>query len=317
MTLEDVSLATKVGTRFLRALEEERLDQLPGGVFNKGFIRAYASHLGLDENEILADYLAAVEEKTSAALNPGGTPPRNESTAPAEAPAKPRKPEPQMHLPVVPVFERPREHADLIPWGKMAAALVVVAFGFALWGSFSRQPWEEHRRRPEKLLAPQAETKPAESAAASLQPGSSPLPAPAAGEQPVAASPEAAPLNSVPAPSPVSATQPAGRERGNPAPSGTFTVLIQARKDSWVHITADGKEVMHDMLAANKQKAVAAQKEVVVRAGNIGGLDFSFNGKRLPAQGEPDEVKTVTFGADGLQAPVSRKPELQAGRPQA
>ena len=37
--LEDVSNSTKIGSRMLRAIEEERFDQLPGGVFNKGFIR--------------------------------------------------------------------------------------------------------------------------------------------------------------------------------------------------------------------------------------------------------------------------------------
>src|SRR5258708_11372435 len=46
----------------LRALEEEHFDQLPGGVFNKGFVRAYARQVGLDEEESVADYLAALRE---------------------------------------------------------------------------------------------------------------------------------------------------------------------------------------------------------------------------------------------------------------
>src|SRR5207302_459969 len=46
----------------LRALEEEHFDQLPGGVFNKGFVRAYARQVGLDEEEAVADYLAALRE---------------------------------------------------------------------------------------------------------------------------------------------------------------------------------------------------------------------------------------------------------------
>ena len=59
ITLDDISLATKIGTRFLTALEEEHFDQLPGGIFNKGFVRAYARHLGLDENQAIADFVAA------------------------------------------------------------------------------------------------------------------------------------------------------------------------------------------------------------------------------------------------------------------
>ena len=59
VTLEEISLSTKIGTRMLRALEEEHFDQLPGGIFNKGFIRAYARCLGMDEDQAVADYLAA------------------------------------------------------------------------------------------------------------------------------------------------------------------------------------------------------------------------------------------------------------------
>ncbi len=59
ITLDDISVATKIGTRFLAALEEERFDQLPGGIFNKGFVRAYARHLGIDENQAIADFVAA------------------------------------------------------------------------------------------------------------------------------------------------------------------------------------------------------------------------------------------------------------------
>src|SRR5271155_3741441 len=59
ITLDAISSTTKISTRMLRALEEEHFDQLPGGVFNKGFVRAYARQVGLDEQEAVADYLAA------------------------------------------------------------------------------------------------------------------------------------------------------------------------------------------------------------------------------------------------------------------
>ena len=36
ITLEEIALSTKIGTRSLRALEEEDFDRLPGGIFNKG-----------------------------------------------------------------------------------------------------------------------------------------------------------------------------------------------------------------------------------------------------------------------------------------
>ncbi len=60
--LDAISDTTKISTRMLRALEDEHFDQLPGGVFNKGFVRAYARQVGLNEEEAIADYLAAVRE---------------------------------------------------------------------------------------------------------------------------------------------------------------------------------------------------------------------------------------------------------------
>ena len=63
--LDAISNTTKISTRMLRALEDEHFDQLPGGVFNKGFVRAYARQVGLNEEEAIADYLAAVRENQS------------------------------------------------------------------------------------------------------------------------------------------------------------------------------------------------------------------------------------------------------------
>jgi cytoskeleton protein RodZ len=62
ITLEEISTATKIGTRSLRALEQEDFDKLPGGIFNKGFVRAYAKFLGINEEQAVADYLAAVDD---------------------------------------------------------------------------------------------------------------------------------------------------------------------------------------------------------------------------------------------------------------
>lgn len=62
LALDAISNTTKISTRMLRALEEEHFDQLPGGVFNKGFVRAYARQVGLDEEEAITDYLSALRE---------------------------------------------------------------------------------------------------------------------------------------------------------------------------------------------------------------------------------------------------------------
>ncbi len=63
--LEEIATSTKIGIRMLRALEDERFDLLPGGIFNKGFVRAYAKHVGIDEEQAVADFLVATGEVTA------------------------------------------------------------------------------------------------------------------------------------------------------------------------------------------------------------------------------------------------------------
>jgi cytoskeleton protein RodZ len=52
----EVVVATRISLRFLEALENEDWEKLPGGVFNRGFVRAIARYLGLNEETLLAEY---------------------------------------------------------------------------------------------------------------------------------------------------------------------------------------------------------------------------------------------------------------------
>jgi cytoskeleton protein RodZ len=63
ITLDEIAAATKIGTRSLKALEDENFAILPGGIFNKGFVRSYARFLGMNEDEAVADYQAAAKEQ--------------------------------------------------------------------------------------------------------------------------------------------------------------------------------------------------------------------------------------------------------------
>jgi cytoskeleton protein RodZ len=63
ITLDEIAESTKISRRHLEALERERFDQLPGGVFAKGFVRAYAHFLGIDEDQAVADYSLASNEQ--------------------------------------------------------------------------------------------------------------------------------------------------------------------------------------------------------------------------------------------------------------
>jgi cytoskeletal protein RodZ len=63
--LEAIAASTRVSIRHLRALEDERSTDLPGGVFNKGILRSYCEVVGLEEREWM-DRFAASELNTSA-----------------------------------------------------------------------------------------------------------------------------------------------------------------------------------------------------------------------------------------------------------
>jgi hypothetical protein len=59
--LSEVEAATRIRVRYLRAIENEEWDVLPGGVYTRGFIRTYASFLGLDGERLADDYRRGVE----------------------------------------------------------------------------------------------------------------------------------------------------------------------------------------------------------------------------------------------------------------
>src|SRR5207302_4476162 len=121
VTLDDIAFSTKIGKRFLTALEEEHFEQLPGGIFSKGFVRAYTCHLGIDEEQAIADYLSATAPSSPSEL-------------------------PQSDLPIEMaelLIDREPVRAVRVPCALLAALLLLAAFGFAL-GRFhsreSRQP---------------------------------------------------------------------------------------------------------------------------------------------------------------------------------
>ena len=56
LSLAQIAVETRISTRFLKAIEDEEFHLLPGGVFNRGFVRAYADRIGLDPEKAVADY---------------------------------------------------------------------------------------------------------------------------------------------------------------------------------------------------------------------------------------------------------------------
>jgi len=295
VTLEEISLSTKIGTRMLRALEEEHFDQLPGGIFNKGFIRAYARCLGMDEDQAIADYLAAT----------GASPLAKKSEISEQAPILDPPP-------------REENTAAGLPWGMFAVVLLIIALGFAAWGFYSR----ESERASRDTTIPAANSSSASSAAVaepspSEQKPAAPADSPAAASQTVqqaTATKSVAESTPSPAASVPASTAAAAQPQAAASANSSLQLVITAREDSWLSVSVDGEIVTRALLTAPAQKSIRAQNEIVVRAGNVGALDFEFNGKKLPTQGDYGEAKTLTFDAHGLQ-PAAPQPE--ASKPDA
>src|ERR1700676_5592212 len=149
-------LSLLAGAHMLRAIEEEHFDQLPGGVFNKGFIRAYAKHLGLNDEEAVSDYLACLRQaqidahevwEPEASAHPSSAQrlasERRRSTDLNQATAKTQSPVqveelPDLQLPraehVRPSREKFARRSDReIPWRILAVAVIVAVLATILW----------------------------------------------------------------------------------------------------------------------------------------------------------------------------------------
>jgi cytoskeletal protein RodZ len=56
VSLEQIAQRTKIGSRFLQAIENEQFEQLPGGIFSTSYLRQYAEAIGYDEDALLVYY---------------------------------------------------------------------------------------------------------------------------------------------------------------------------------------------------------------------------------------------------------------------
>src|SRR5215210_691948 len=71
--MTEVEAATKIRAKYLRALESEEWDLLPGPTFVKTFLRTYAEYLGLDPRLLVEEFKQRYERPTGAELTPFST----------------------------------------------------------------------------------------------------------------------------------------------------------------------------------------------------------------------------------------------------
>ncbi len=64
ISLAEASEATKIQEKYLTAMEEGNWEIIPGEVYLRGFLKSYADYLGVDSQELLADYKQQKAEET-------------------------------------------------------------------------------------------------------------------------------------------------------------------------------------------------------------------------------------------------------------
>ncbi|HKP69395.1 MAG TPA: helix-turn-helix domain-containing protein [Pyrinomonadaceae bacterium] len=73
ISISEVAEQTRISSLYLKSIEEDNYKPLPGGIFNKGFVKAYAKYVGMDEQEALQDYARVV---ASTEMPPDDDPPK-------------------------------------------------------------------------------------------------------------------------------------------------------------------------------------------------------------------------------------------------
>ncbi len=292
ISLDQISSSTKIGTRMLQALEEEKFNQLPGGIFNKGFVRAYARVVGLDEDQAVADYLQASGDAPAA---------RPELATREGATRDAARDEDNRISRLEAISDEPSRP---LPWGLFAALLLAIALLLSLWSYRRRERERQDAPRP----APAVQKPPVQSPGAASPVATPPVGATSISTPPSSSSPASALLTSAP----VSSSRPAqalpkiaapAAQNSNVAPAlsaGEFLLLIHAREESWVSVTVDGKFSGSELLEPGSERPFHAHRDVFVKAGNAGALDFQLDGKKLDVGGAYGEVKSVTIGHAGL-----------------
>lgn len=295
VSLDDIAAATKIGTRLLRALEEEHFELLPGGIFNKGFVRAYAKYLGLNEEEAVSDYLQAAGENTpdprviaeqnSSRIDRGGD--SNDSRAAG--------------FPIIPVL----------------ILLLVIAAGAGGWQIYQERQRDREAKRDAARTS--AITTPATGIS---QPANAVMPpaaqtASSAENPPASTAPQSKPaatntgdLN-LPAPKTALSSTESSKPGATVAATGqtpaagsagaqTFEVTVRAKDSAWVSIKSDGKFAVRGIIRPPDVKAIRASDQVVVWTGNAGAVEVLFNGQPVPLSGGPNQEAVLVFNSHGV-----------------
>ena len=83
--LRDIADILRIRYPYLKAIEEDRFDDLPGQPYAVGFVRAYAVHLGLDADEIVRRFKVEFANESKSATELSFPTPITEANVPGGA----------------------------------------------------------------------------------------------------------------------------------------------------------------------------------------------------------------------------------------
>ena len=312
LDLDQISRELKISSRFLEAIEEERFDRLPAGVFAKSFVRQYATLLGLDAEDLVAEVQRAL--------------------APEPMPGMPGAEAQRESLGIVPDLNVGRGEewetvGDRRSWSSSLPALgMVIVVMLVCSGLYAF--WQRERHPATPVAAAPAAAAPAQQAGAGAPPtvpGSTPAQAPAAqpapppagGAAPTAAAakpePETAPAQASAAAGQAPAAADAANRTEAGTPGGEVKVEITAQEPVWVLARANGKYLFSGTLEANQTRSVETNGTLLLRVGNAGGLSITLNGKPVGPLGPKGQVRDVQFTSGGFQIVAAPKPPSPPG----
>jgi len=310
LSLDAVAASTHIRERYLEALEEERFEEIPGPAYVKGFLRNYAVHLGLPEDEIMGDIATIHPElkRVSAAI-------------PARWVARRRR--------AAPIAFALRA----IGWTILIAAIGGAYVAYSRYGHL-RQVVKSAPSSPAATVTVQAtppspppvitkapplrspvqtpsapDAGPGHSPADISRPGTSSPPPPSSGASASPAQIPASPTAATPA-KPVRPPHPSPPPRAPlsspaaPAPAAdSVTVEVVAADRAWLRVVADGHTVYDGALAAGERKSWEGRHQVILSTTNAGALEVAANGRPLGRLGRPDQVMERSFAPSPAASP--------------
>ena len=259
LPLEKIAAETKISARFLLAIESESFNLLPGGIFNRGFIRSYAEYLGLDSEQAVADY----DRMFTKAQEP---------------------------LEVLVDAERESSRkSDRNLYPIAAAILFVSVIAYYL---VTRKPSTSTEQAPQSTAEKQATQTPTVSAPAAVDA------LPKLESSATVAQPTSTAL-STSTPSPITAqptppTQEISRPPATTPPAASTLALdINASSQTWVRVTSDGTVAFADILQPGTERRFSAERSLNVTIGNAAGVTLKINGRELKELGAEGKVREL------------------------